>query len=121
MSMRSLGTGTVVVAVVAAVSSWHGALASHGEPIKGEVVYQGTCIACHGENGDGAVPGVPGFAGRLANPDMTLIKHVIEGFASPNASIAMPPKGANPDLTEADAHDVVSYIRKRFGSSASKR
>lgn len=113
MKTKNLGIG-VAVAGIAAMMSWNSALASHGDPGKGEIVYEGTCVACHGEDGKGAVPGVPSFAKRLAQSDETLTKSVLEGLDSPNVDIAMPPKGGNPDLTESDAHDVVSYIRKRF-------
>ena len=94
------------------------ALAGHGDPMKGKAVYlETTCAACHGENGQAAVPGVPSFSGDgspLAKSEEILIKHVINGFESPGAEMAMPPKGGNPDRTVLDAHNVIAYIRKRF-------
>lgn len=116
MKIKNLAVGVVVAGIVATMS-WHGALAGHGDASRGKIVYEGTCIACHGDNGKGAVPGVPGFAKRLAKPDDILIGHVVEGFESPNAEIAMPAGGGNPDLTESEAHDVIRYIREHFGSA----
>ncbi len=97
----------------------HGALASHGDPIIGEEVYKGTCIACHGDNGQGTIPGVPVFTGGdapLGKADKMLIKNVTNGYESPNAELAMPPKGGNPDLSAMDVHHVIAYLRKAFGT-----
>lgn len=87
--------------------------ASHGKS-----VYERTCIACHGANGKGALPGVPplgGKGGRLAKPDAVLIKSMLDGFQTPGSPMAMPPKGGDPSLTEEDAAAVLQYMRKSFG------
>ena len=80
--------------------------------LSGEQVYNQTCIACHGADGGGAMPGVPKFKERLSQSDDILLQHIIEGFQSPGSSMAMPPKGGNPNLSDQDIRKVLSYIKK---------
>ena len=80
--------------------------------LSGEQVYNQTCIACHGADGGGAIPGVPKFKERLSQSDDILLQHIIEGFQSPGSSMAMPPKGGNPNLSDQDIRKVLSYIKK---------
>ena len=85
----------------------------------GQEVFSQTCVACHGANGKGAIPGVADFTdkdGSLSKPDAELIKNVTEGFQSPGSFMAMPPKGGNPGLTEADIAAVIAYLRASFGT-----
>jgi len=84
----------------------------------GEQVYRSTCIACHGANGKGVLPGTPDFTdpgGRLAKSDEMLQKHITEGFQSPGSPMAMPAKGGNPSLTPSEISEVLAYLRKHFG------
>lgn len=86
----------------------------------GKAVYSQTCIACHGSNGKGAIPGVRDLTdadGPLAKSDEELIGSITDGFQSPGAAMAMPPKGGNPTLTADDINAVLSYLRAEFGSS----
>lgn len=88
-------------------------------PTAGALSYNQTCVACHGADGKGVLPGVPDFtrkAGPLAKTDDLLLKHIIAGFQSPGSPMAMPPKGGNLSLTKQDIQTVLQYIRKRFGS-----
>ena len=85
----------------------------------GKAVYSQTCVACHGANGKGAIPGVADLTdknGSLSKTDAELIKNITEGFQSPGSFMAMPPKGGNPGLTEADIAAVLAYVRSVFGS-----
>ncbi len=87
----------------------------------GEAIYKGTCIACHGADGKGLLPGAPDFNqadGRLSKSDEVLLNHVMNGFQSPGSPMAMPAKGGNPDLSEADILAVLKYIRGQFSASA---
>jgi len=89
-----------------------------GNPIRGAQVYQETCVVCHGEDGRGALEGVPNLTdprGRLAKPDELLVRNMIEGFQSPGSPMPMPPKGGNPDLSDQDMVDVLAYMRRQFG------
>lgn len=84
----------------------------------GEEIYNQTCVACHGSNGKGTVPGTPNLNepdGPLAQPDDVLLRHITKGFKSPGSPMAMPPKGGNPALTDADIRTVLNYLRQRFG------
>ncbi|MDT8449121.1 MAG: c-type cytochrome [Wenzhouxiangellaceae bacterium] len=86
-------------------------------PSSGEEIYNRTCIACHGANGKGTVPGTPDFTnpeGPLAQADEVLIRHITEGFKSPGSPMAMPPKGGNPLLSDSDIRAVLEYMRAKF-------
>ncbi|MFZ5609851.1 MAG: c-type cytochrome [Pseudomonadota bacterium] len=94
------------------------AKASEGDPARGQQVYNETCVACHGENGKGAIDGVPDFTrkdGRLAKTDAVLLKNMTEGFQSEGSFMEMPAKGGNPDLTRQDMVDTLAYLRQAFG------
>ena len=85
---------------------------------KGEEFYNGTCVACHSENGKGAFPGVPNFKSRkgpLNKLDGELLHNIVEGFESPRSMMAMPAMGGNPDLSEQDIANIITYIREEFG------
>lgn len=84
---------------------------------KGAVVYGGTCIACHGENGKGEIPGVPDFTsakGPLVKTDAVLLDHMMNGFQSPGSDLEMPALGGDPDLTEQDIKNVLAFLRAKF-------
>ena len=83
----------------------------------GKEVYEKTCIACHGANGKGAVPGAADFTdpkGRLTKPDDVLLKHIGSGFQTPGSPMAMPAKGGNPTLTDDDLKNALKYIRETY-------
>ncbi len=89
----------------------------------GEKVFSQTCIACHGANGKGTIPGVKNMNaadGPLSKSDEELITNITNGFQSPGSPLAMPAKGGNPGLTEADIQAVLAYLRKTFGTAATK-
>jgi mono/diheme cytochrome c family protein len=99
----------------AAASGPAGESASEGD---GQAIYAQTCIACHGADGKGAIPGVPDFtakAGPLSKSDAELVKNISEGFQSPGSFMAMPAKGGNAALTEDDVRAVLAYLRSDFG------
>lgn len=91
---------------------------SGGDPVRGEVVYTQTCVACHGANGRGTIPGAPNLrkkGGALTKPHAALTHHVENGYSSPSSPISMPPKGGNPGLSVQDIKDVHAYMHKAFG------
>lgn len=88
------------------------------DPVRGARVYGETCVACHGDNGAGAIDGVPpmsGPGGRLAKPDDQLLRHIIDGYQSPGSPMPMPARGGNPDLTDQELADALAYMRQKFG------
>lgn len=90
--------------------------ATVGAAADGKRVYEGTCIACHGADGKGAVRGIPDLtSGTLSKPNDLLLENIEQGFQSPGSAMAMPPKGGNPALTEADLKAVLQYMRATFG------
>lgn len=84
---------------------------------RGQTVYNGTCIACHGGDGTGGLPGVPDLSGKtgpLSQDDAVLLRRMADGFQSPGSPMAMPAKGGNPTLTDADLSAVLKYMRNAF-------
>ena len=85
----------------------------------GKAVYSQTCIACHGADGKGTIPGVKDFSveeGPLSKTDEELVNNIVNGFQSPGSFLAMPAKGGNPALTEDDIAAVLAFIRAEFGN-----
>jgi len=84
---------------------------------RGEAVYNGTCIVCHGSNGAGSFPGVLDLtekAGPLSQDDAVLLKRMAEGFQSSGSPMRMPPRGGNTSLTDTDMKAVLKYMRMEF-------
>ncbi len=85
--------------------------------LTGQGIYSQTCIACHGSDGRGIVPGTPDFTdknGRLSKSDDELMNSLVNGFQSPGSPMAMPAKGGNSALTQGDLKNVLNYLRKTF-------
>lgn len=85
----------------------------------GKQIYEGTCIACHGADGKGTVPGAPNFTagdGPLSKSDSVLFDNVKNGFQSPGSPLAMPAKGGDARLGDQDIRAVLAYIRRAFGA-----
>jgi len=88
--------------------------------LSGEEIYKGTCAACHGMDGKGALPGVPDFtalSGPLSKPDSELLMNIIKGVQNGNGNLPMPPHGGNHQLTDKDMEVVLIYIRNQFATS----
>jgi disulfide bond formation protein DsbB len=87
----------------------------------GEKLFMGTCSACHGTDGKG----LPNLGKDLTNSafvqektDEELLAYTLEGRAVDDplntTGIAMPPKGGNPALTDAQILDIIAYIRQYY-------
>ena len=88
-----------------------------GNARSGEEIYAQTCVACHGADGKGALPGVPNFSrvdGPLDKSNEILQQNILLGYQSPGSPMAMPPKGGNPALMGADIASVLQYLREAF-------
>ena len=109
--------------ISAAAAAWlvsFGAPAVADDAVKaGETIYSQTCIACHGTDGKGTIPGVSDLTmadGPLAKSDETLIASIRDGLVTPGRPLSMPPKGGNPSLTDGEIQAVLEYLRASFGS-----
>lgn len=90
-----------------------------GTAMSGKQIYDLTCVACHGPDGTGSMPGTPNFKdpeGPLSQPDEVLTRHITQGFQTPGSPMAMPALGGNPNLDAADVRAVLGYLREAFGS-----
>lgn len=89
-----------------------------GDPVHGEELYGGTCIACHGPGGVGVEGlGKPWVASDFINThtDQELVDFLKVGRPvddpANTTGIAMMPRGGNPSLTDDDLLDLVAYMR----------
>lgn len=74
--------------------------------VDGSAVFNGLCKACHEAGVAGApITGSDQMAARLAEKGLeTLVSHAINGFN------AMPPRGGNPALTDAQIQAAVEFM-----------
>ncbi len=92
--------------------------------VNGYSTYQQNCAACHGNDGTGALAGVPdltkiaGFKGNSAeHTELSLhFEHVKNGLKRPGDPMAMPAKGGNPNLTDQDIREVLKYMHEKFSN-----
>lgn len=89
-----------------------------GDVAAGAEVYQGTCIACHGPNGEGIEGlGLPfdgsDFVSSSSEDELVEFIKVGRPASDPvnTTGVDMPPKGGNPSLTDEDLHNVAAYIK----------
>lgn len=85
---------------------------------RGRATFLGTCIACHGPNGE-ALPNLGKdlahsefVAGQSDKQLQTFLKLGRPTWDPANTTkVDMPGKGGNPKLTDADLSDLVQYLR----------
>ena len=91
-----------------------------GSGLSGESIYQTTCIACHGADGSGVIPGTPNFtSGKspLASKGRDeLLHNIYNGFQSEGSPMAMPAQGGNPALSEQDMKNVLEYLLATYAN-----
>jgi disulfide bond formation protein DsbB len=85
---------------------------------QGKSLYDGTCQACHAEGGVGVEGlGKPlagsEFVSGLSDPELVEFIKAGRDTSDPEntSGVAMPPKGGNPALTDADLESIVAYLR----------
>jgi mono/diheme cytochrome c family protein len=108
----------VALMFLLAPTAWAaGAGTAKANAAAGAQVFNQTCVACHGDDGKGIMPGMPDFTqagGVLSLPTKTLEQRITDGYSDGNAPMAMPPKGNNSSLSQADILNVIAYLRSTF-------
>ena len=94
------------VAAAAPAAAPAAAGAKGGDAAKGKTVYEGTCVACHGTGAAGAPKAgdKTAWAPRLKTGMDALYASALKG------KNAMPPKGGNMSLSDADIKAAVDYL-----------
>jgi len=89
-----------------------------GDAVKGEVLYNSTCIACHGQGGvgiEGLGKNMPDseFIRGLSDEELLAFIKVGRPTSDPEntTGVDMPAKGGNPALSNEDIMDIIAYIR----------
>lgn len=113
--------------IIISVLFFSNAFAQAPKPVPtdaGKKVYLKSCMVCH--QADGA--GVPGLNPPLGKTDWVtgdkkrLINVVLKGLENEievNGEVYANPMPAQPQLTDQEIADVLTYIRKNFGNKAS--
>ena len=85
--------------------------APKADPAEGKVVYEGTCAACHATGVAGApkMGDKAAWGPRVSQGYATLYSHALNGIR------AMPAKGGNAALSEADLANAVGYLMTQGG------
>ena len=84
---------------------------------QGAQLYVQNCMVCHADDGAGAMPGVANLTENRTWSTIsqtTLLTRLKQGIQTPGASITMPSKGGNPDLTDEQLLTIVAYMRQEF-------
>ncbi len=87
------------------------AASTGGSSDDGKATYDSVCAACHGSG----IPGIPqlgdaeAWSPRIAQGSDTLYSNAINGYTG-NSGMMMPPKGANPDLSDDEVKAAVDYM-----------
>lgn len=118
---QSFLTGLVILAAALSLSacpSGGGPAGSSGDAAKGKTHYAAACATCHGTSAEGVTglgKKLTGNAFVASQTDDQILVMINEGRPADHPAnttrVAMPPKGGNPGLTEADIRDIVAYLR----------
>lgn len=80
--------------------------------LDGSVVWEDTCMACHGGNKATGAPKITAtkkWSPRIAQGLPTLIEHATQGFIGATYA-EMPARGGNPDLTDDQITSAVVFM-----------
>ncbi len=115
------GLKTILIAFGITTVALVGVSFAGGDPAKGKAIYDGVCVACHGQDGNAMIPGVPSFAKNEAaggkklsdKSDAELAKAIKEGIMTPSTPGAppMPPYGGGAPIDDKQMADLIAYIR----------
>lgn len=85
--------------------------------MSGEQLYMQNCMVCHADDGSGAMPGVADLTENKAWSTIeegSLLAKLKNGIQKKGATMSMPAKGGNPDLTDDDLKRIIHYMRQTF-------
>ncbi len=92
---------------------------------RGKQVYQKRCLACHQADGGGVPrlnPPLEGSSNVKGNDKLKLVRVVVKGMTDRveiDGEFYDNNMSANPDLTDEQIADVLTYIRNSWGNKAS--
>lgn len=85
----------------------------------GQDIYMDNCLICHGEDGAGAMPGIPDLTKNtswLSQTNKTMLERLKTGVETPGSMMAMPPKGGNAELTDVELMSSIKYMKKMISN-----
>ena len=91
--------------------------------LAGRAVWEGTCMGCHGGNKATGAPKITStrkWAPRIAQGLPVLVEHATRGFIGKTYA-EMPPRGGNPDLTDAEIAQAVAFMVWASGGETQAR
>ncbi len=100
----------VILALVLSLGSAPAWSSSGGDDDQGKAVYEKACKFCHstGVMGSPKLGDQVEWKNRIAQGMDTLVDHSINGYQGKHGK--MPPRGGNPDLTDAQVKAAVHYL-----------
>jgi cytochrome c5 len=103
-----------LAALAAATLAWFAAPAAAQDLAAGKAVYEGACVACHGTGVLGApkVGDAAAWKARSAGGMGPLLA------SAKNGRGAMPARGGNPSLTDAQLQNAISYMLAQSSGAA---
>ena len=84
---------------------------------RGEKLYLQNCMVCHADDGSGAMPGVSDLTENktwLVIDEGNLLVKLNKGIQKQEATMSMPAKGGNPDLTDKNLKEIIDYMCQSF-------
>ncbi|WP_460894916.1 c-type cytochrome, partial [Ramlibacter monticola] len=103
-----------LAALAASALAWIAGPAAAQDAAAGKAVYEGACVACHGTGVLGApkVGDAAAWKARSAGGVGPLLN------SAKNGRGAMPPRGGNPSLTDAQLQNAIAYMLSQSSGAA---
>jgi len=104
----------LVTVLMMTLASWSASVPAQ-ESTPAANSYAQNCALCHGDDGAGAMPGVPELTLNMDWARMTdsvLVKRIQQGIKTPASQMGMPPNAGNPNLSEQDLRLAIEHLRQ---------